>query len=148
MQNDTPSRTHPGRPRRVTLFSLAVLFLGGGLNLARAVLAWLRADSLTDLPTTMPMTLLAGTSLVWAVVFIACSLGLWRLRPWGRRGTLVAITLFHGHIWVNHFIFDRSPYAREVWPFALLHTLVTLSVVWGFLYWPGYGACTRRASSE
>jgi len=136
MQNDTPSRTHSGRPRRVKLFSLAVLCFGGGLNLVRAVLAWLRVDSLIDLPTTMPMALLAGTSLAWAIVFGACSLGLWRLRPWGHRGTGVAVTLFHGHIWINHFLFDRSPYARQVWPFALLHTLVTLIVVWGFLYWP------------
>jgi hypothetical protein len=122
----------------VTLFSLGVLLLGGGLNLARAAWAWRQAAALTELPasTSMPMALLGGTSLVWGVVFVACSLGLWRLRPWGRTGTLVAVTLFHVHIWLNHAVFDRSDYARQVWPFAVVHTLATLLFVWGVLYWP------------
>lgn len=126
------------RPRRVTLFSLAVLLLGSGLNLARAAWAWRQANALADLPrsTSMSMSLLVGTSLVWSFVFVACSLGLWRLRPWGRTGTLVAVTLFHVHIWFNHVVFDRSDYARQVWPFAIFHTLATLLVVWGFLCWP------------
>jgi uncharacterized membrane protein (DUF2068 family) len=126
------------RPWSVTIFSLLVLLLGSGLNLARAAWAWRQANALADLPrpTSMPMALLAGTSLVWGCVFVVCSLGLWRLRPWGWMGTLVAVTLFHVHIWCNHVVFDRSDYARQVWPFAIFHTLVTLLVVWGFLYWP------------
>jgi uncharacterized membrane protein (DUF2068 family) len=126
------------------LFSLAVLLLGSGLNLLRAAWAWRQAHALADLPTSMPMALLAGTSLAWGILFGACSLGLWRLRPWGRWGTLVAVTLFHGHIWLNHVLFDRSDYARQVWPFAIVHTLVTLFVVWAFLYWPAI----RRLYSE
>jgi hypothetical protein len=133
-----PAYDPPRRPRHVTLFSLAVLWLGSGLNLLRAAWAWRQANALTDLPasTAMPMTALTGTSLVWGVLFGVCSLGLWRLRSWGRRGTLIAITLFHVHIWINHVLFDRSDYARQAWPFAIIHTLGTLCVVWGFLYWP------------
>ena len=128
----------PKRPRRVTLFSLLVLLLGSGLNLARAVWAWRQADVLADLPqsTSMPMTWLSGTSLVWGISFAVCGLGLWRLRPWGRVVTLIAVTLFHAQIWFNHIVFDRSDYARQVWPFAIVHTLATLIVVWGFLNWP------------
>jgi len=33
-------------------------------------------------------------------------------------------------------LFDRSDYAPQVWPLAVVHTLLTLLVVWGFLYWP------------
>jgi uncharacterized membrane protein (DUF2068 family) len=130
------ANSKPKRPRSVTLFSLGVLLFGGGLNLARAAWAWRQADALTELSasTSMPMALLGGTSLLWGVVFVACSLGLWRLRLWGRTGTLVAVTLFHVHIWLNHAVFDRSDYARQVWPFAVLHTLATLFFVWGFLY--------------
>lgn len=130
------ANSKPERPRSVTLFSLGVLLLGGGLNLARAAWAWRQADALTELPasTSMPMALLGATSLVWGVVFVACSLGLWRLRPRARTGTLVAVTLFHVHIWLNHAVFDRSDYARQVWPFAVLHTLAALFFVWGFLY--------------
>jgi uncharacterized membrane protein (DUF2068 family) len=126
------------RPRRVTLFSLLVLLLGSGLNLARAVWAWRQAHALIDLSlsTSLPMTWLSVTSLAWAVVFAVSSLGLWRLRSWGRISTLVAVTLFHVHIWFNHIVFDRSDYARQVWPFAILHTVVVLVVVWGFLNWP------------
>lgn len=137
-------RERTKRPRCVTLFSLAVLLLGSGLNLLRAAWAWRQVDALADLPTSMPLALLAGTSLAWSIIFVACSLGLWRLRPWGRRGTLVTVTLFHGHIWLNHVLFDRSDYARQVWPFAIVHTLATLFVVWAFLYWPAI----RRLYSE
>jgi hypothetical protein len=138
MGRNMPSSKHPKRPRRVTLFGLTVLLLGSGLNLARAAWAWRQTQALTSLPatTSMPMALLAGSSLIWGGVFLVCSLGLWRLRPWGRSGTLFAVTLFHAHIWFNHVLFDRSDYARQVWPFAIVHTLVTLFVVWGFLYWP------------
>lgn len=128
----------PKRPRRVTLFSLLVLLLGSGLNLARAVWAFRQADALADLrvTTSMPMLWLSGTGLVWGFVFGICSVGLFRLRPWGWRGTRAAVTLFHVHIWFHHILFDRSDYARQVWPFALVHTFVVLIAVWGFLNWP------------
>jgi hypothetical protein len=115
-----------------------VLLLGSGPNLVRAVLAWRQEQVLAELSTStsMPMNLLAGTSLVWGIVFAVCGLGLWRLRSWGRKGMLMAVTLYHAHIWVNHIVFDRSDYARQVWPSAIAHTLVTLFLVWGFLYWP------------
>ncbi len=126
------------RPWRVKLFILAVLLLGSGLNLLRAAWAWRQSQALADLasPTSMPMALLAATSLAWGITFSLCALGLWRLRPWGRRATLAAVSLFHAHIWLNHLLFDRSDYARQVRPFAIAHTLAALLVVWGFLYWP------------
>jgi uncharacterized membrane protein (DUF2068 family) len=146
MKASGPSPTRPKRPWRVTFFSLAVLLLGSGLNVLRAVWAWRQANVLADLAvaTSMPMALLTGTSLAWGVAFGVCGLGLWRLRSWGRRSTLAAVTLFHVHIWFNHIAFDRSDYARQVWPFAIVHTLVTLLVVWVFLLWPA----TRRLYSK
>jgi hypothetical protein len=140
----------PHRPWRVTLFSLAVLLLGCGLNLLRAAWAWRQARALADLPTptSMPMALLACTSLAWGIVFGLCSLGLWRLRPWGRRGALAAVSLFHAHIWLNHLLFDRSDYARQVWPFAVAHTLAALLLVWGFLYWPAVRRLYARPELE
>jgi hypothetical protein len=126
------------RPRRVTLFSLLVLLLGSGLNAARAVWALQQADALDNVPlsTSLPMPWLSATSLLWAGVFAVCTIGLWRLRAWGRKGTLIAVTLFHVQIWLHHILFDRSDYAKRVWPFALLHTLVVLIIVWGFLNLP------------
>jgi len=136
MANDTPSKIRPRRPWRVTVFSLAVLFFGSGLNLLRGAWAWGQADALAGLHTSLPMPLLAGASLVWSVVFAVCAVGLWRLRPWGRQLMLIAVTLYHGYIWLNHIAFDQADYARQVRPFAVVHTLVMLLLVWGFLMWP------------
>jgi hypothetical protein len=136
----------PKRPRSVTIFSLLVLLLGSALNLARAVWAFRQADALAEVPlsTSMPMAWLAAMSLVWAIAFVLCSVGLWGLRPWGRTGTLFTVTLYHVNIWFNHVVFDRSQYAKQEWPFALGHTLVVLIAVWGFLNWPSI----RRLFSE
>jgi hypothetical protein len=126
------------RSRRVTIFTLLVLLLGSGVNLARAAWTLAQADALAvlSLSTSMPMSYLFGISLAWCLVFGLCSFGLWRLRSWGRTVTLVSVTLYHGHVWFNHILFDRSDYARQVWPFAIAHTAVVLSLVWGFLNWP------------
>jgi hypothetical protein len=115
-----------------------VLLLGSGLNLARGIWALNQANALADmsLSTSMPQDYLFVTSLVWGLFFGVCSLGLWRLRSWGRIGTLAGVTLFHVHIWFNHVLFDRSDYARQVWPFAILHSLIALSVVWFVLNSP------------
>jgi hypothetical protein len=132
---DTQTRK---RPRSVTIFSLLVLLMGSALNLTRAMWAFRQADALADLPlsTSMPMGLLAATSLIWAFAFLVCAYGLWRLRPWGRIATLALVTLYHVNIWFNNLVFDRSDYARQVWPFAVVNSLVALAVVWGFLNWP------------
>jgi hypothetical protein len=132
---DTQTRK---RPRSVTIFSLLVLLMGSALNLTRAMWAFRQADALADLPlsTSMPMGLFAATSLIWAFAFLVCAYGLWRLRPWGRIATLALVTLYHVNIWFNHVVFDRSDYARQVWPFAVVNSLVALAVVWGFLNWP------------
>jgi uncharacterized membrane protein (DUF2068 family) len=132
---DTQTRK---RPRSVTIFSLLVLLMGSALNLTRAMWAFRQADALADLPlsTSMPMGLLAATSLIWGFAFLVCAYGLWRLRPWGRIATLALVTLYHVNIWFNHVVFDRSDYARQVWPFAVVNSLVALAVVWGFLNWP------------
>lgn len=123
--------------RCVTLFSLTVLLLGTGVNILRAVGAWHSLWRLESLPwsLSMPMVLLAGTSLVWVMVFAIVSWGLWRRRTWGRLATLSAVILYHGHIWLNHFLFDRSSYARQTWSLAVIDTGLTLLLVCGFLYW-------------
>jgi hypothetical protein len=108
------------------------------LNLTRAIWAWGEASAFAEMSvsTTLPMEWLAALSLVWSVVFAVCVVGLWRLQVWGWFLTLAAVSLFHAHIWFNHFLFDRSFYARQLWPFALAYTAVVLLGTWGFLLWP------------
>jgi uncharacterized membrane protein (DUF2068 family) len=137
MTGETNRRRWP-----VTLFSFLVLLFGGGFNLARGLWAWDQARVLVDLSwsTSLPMNWLAATSLFWALVFAVCSVGLWRVRSWGRRATLIGVTLYHGHIWVNHWLFARSDYTSQVRPFSILNTALVLVLVWGFLNWPSVRA--------
>jgi uncharacterized membrane protein (DUF2068 family) len=149
--DDSPTRK---RPWSVTIFSLLVLLLGSGLSLARTVWALRQANALADLPlsTSMPMGLLAATSLTWGVAFAICSYGLWRLCSWARIATLVVVTLYHVNIWFNHIVFDRSDYARQVLPFATVNSVVVLAAVWVFLNWPSirplYGDRATVASAR
>jgi hypothetical protein len=120
-----------------SVLALAFLVLILGLaNLGRAGMA-LRHDALLpDLPLTVPLTYLATMGGFWGLVLTVCTVGLVRLRLWGRWGTLAAVTLYQVHVWVNHLLFDANDYARLTQPCDLLLTLLLLTLVWGLLTWP------------
>jgi len=130
--------TPPRRKRHwsTNYFALAVLYLGA-VNLARAALALNPSSFEQTLPLAMPLPYLAAGGLVWGMVFIAAAVGVWRLRPWARRLLLSAIVIYQAHIWINHFIFDTSDYARLVWPFQVGVSAAWVVAVWGFLFLPG-----------
>ena len=133
----TPTLTPPRRkrPRSVFCFALAVLYLGA-VNLIRARLA-LRGESfVASLPLTMPLPYLAASAMVWGSVFCIAAFGVWRLWPWARKLTLGAIVIYQLHIWINHFLFDTSDYARQVWPFQAGVSAAWIILVWGFLFLP------------
>ena len=130
----TPPRRK--RPRSVTLFALAVLYLGV-VNLARAALALNGSTFEKTLPLTMPLPYLAAGGIVWGSVFVVTALGIWKMWAWARRLALVAITAYQVHIWINHLHFDTSNYSRQVWPFHAIISAVWMLVVWGFLLLPG-----------
>jgi hypothetical protein len=114
--------------------ALSLLALGLGLgNLVRMVMA-LRYDALLpELPLTVPLTYVAVMGGLWGLVFLACAAGLARFRRWGRWGTLVAVTLYQIHVWVNHLLFDASDYARQTRPRDALLTALLLAFTWGSL---------------
>ena len=124
------------RPQKwVVVLGLLALALGLA-NLARAALA-LRYDvRLPDLPLTAPLTYLAAVSVFWGLVFVVCTVGLVRFRPWGRWGTLAAVTLYQVHTWTNHLLFDANDYAYQTWPRDLALTLLLLTLTWALLNWP------------
>ena len=130
----TPPRRK--RPRSVTFFALAVLYLGI-VNLARAWLALNGSSFERALPLKMPLIYLGIGGLLWGCVFVVAAFGVWRLRAWARRGMLGAIIAYQLHIWANHFIFDTSLYARQVWPFEAGLSMIWIAVAWGFLFLPG-----------
>ena len=112
-----------------------MLYLGA-VNLIRARLA-LRGESfVASLPLTMPLPYLAASAMVWGSVFCIAAFGVWRLWPWARKLTLGAIVIYQLHIWINHFLFDTSDYARQVWPFQAGVSAAWIILVWGFLFLP------------
>jgi len=118
-------------PAQKWVIALGLLVLALGLaNLGRAVMA-LRYDTLLpDLPLTVPLTYLAAMGGFWGLIFVVCTVGLVRFRPWGRWGTMAAVTLYEIHVWVNHLLFDGSDYARQTRPRDLLLTMLLLALVW------------------
>jgi hypothetical protein len=106
------------------------------VNLARAALV-LNGDSFErTLPLSMPLPYLAGSGLIWGIIFVAAALGVWWLRPWARKLLLAAIVVYQMHIWINHLLFDISGYARQVWPFNAGISSVWIMAVWGFSFLP------------
>lgn len=130
----TPPRRK--RPRSVTLFALAVLYLGV-VNLLRAGQALLGSTFEKTLALKMPLPYLAAGGLVWGLVFATAAFGMWKLWPRARRLLLAAITAYQAHIWINHLLFDTSSYSRQVWPFHAAISVAWTFAVWGFLFLPG-----------
>jgi hypothetical protein len=116
----------------VMALSLLALALGLG-NLVRMVMALRYGALLPELPLTVPLTYLAVMGGLWGLVFLACAAGLARFRRWSRWGTLVAVTLYQIHVWVNHLLFDASDYARQTRPRDVLLTALLLALTWGSL---------------
>jgi len=123
-------------PAQKWVLALSLLGLGLGLglgNLVRMVMA-LRYDALLpELPLTVPLTYLAVMGGLWGLVFLTCAAGLAHFRQWGRWGTLVAVTLYQIHVWVNHLLFDASDYAHQTRPRDALLTALLLALTWGSL---------------
>ena len=124
-------------PAQKWVIGLAFLVLTMGLaNLGRAGLAVHYAIHLPDLPMTVTWRYLAAMGGFWGIALTACVLGLLRFRPWGRWGAMAAVSLYEIHVWVNHFLFDASEYARRTRPRDLALTGLFLTLVLGTLHWP------------
>lgn len=110
-----------------------VILLVGLANVGRAMVALQYAIRLPDLPLTVPWSYLVLAGSLWGAVFLACTVGLMRLYPWGRWGTLVAASLYQAHVWIDRLLFDASDYARQTRPRDLLLSVLFLGLVWGVL---------------
>jgi hypothetical protein len=130
------------RPRSVTFVALLVLSLGV-FNLISAVSVVQAYTVLVGLNLALPPWLLAAAGAIWAVVFIALTAGLWRLKQWARRGTLAAVSLYLAQIWAVRLFFGRSDYVQVSNPFYGAMHLLLLVIVWGLLW----RSSVRRAFS-
>ena len=103
-------------------------------NILRAVLA-LQQSMLLDVPVAEPPAYLFVMSLAWAAAFGACVFGLARSRGWAARVTIAVIVLYQANLWLNHFVFARSPEASARAGFAALLSVLSIVLITGAALW-------------
>jgi hypothetical protein len=123
------------RATSVTILALTVVCLSL-FNLLGAVSGMERYGFLSRLSLSLPLVYRLASLAVWSMIFGPLALGLWRLKAWGRVGTLAAFTLYAAQSWFDRLAFSRTDYARVTEPFSLALTVIGLALVWGILLWP------------
>ena len=123
------------RPFVVTLFSLLVLLLAAW-NIFQVFSAWQSYDLMRTLNLSTEANLLIVIGLTWAIGFGLAAWGLWRLRSWGRTWMLIAIVAYQTQQWIMRFALMRSPDEVIRRPADFFLSLVSIAVVWGFLFIP------------
>lgn len=117
--------------RRLLIVALSLFALA---NIARAFLA-LQQLALTDVPVAEPPAYLFVTSLAWAAIFATCAFGFAQSRGWAARVTIAAIMLYQANLWLNHFVFARSPEAAARAGFAALLSVISIVLIAGAALW-------------
>jgi hypothetical protein len=123
-------RSHAKRPLIVTSLAVAVLTISV-LNLIRffeAIRLW---EFLSDLPGISPVYL-AASGLIWALLGLPLSWGLWRGNARAPAATRILCVAYCSYEWVERFIMARMGSRLANWPFFLVFTLIILGVIfWG-----------------
>jgi hypothetical protein len=74
--------------------------------------------------------------LTWAIGFGLAAWGLWRLRSWGRTWMLIAIIAYQAEQWIMRLTLMRSSEEVMRRPADVFLALLSIAVVWGFLFIP------------
>ena len=119
----------------VTLFSLVVLLLAVW-NIFQVWNAAQRYDFMRALNLSTEANLLIVIGATWAIGFGLAAWGLWRLRSWGRTWMLIAIVAYQAQQWIMRFALVRSSDEVIRRPADLFLSLLSIVVVWGFLFIP------------
>lgn len=106
------------RPRRVTILAGGVFTLGL-VNGWRAGSLAAQYPWLSSLPITLDPRLRFMMAALWALVFLAVAVALWRGRTRGRTAVPLALTVYALYRWLLLAFYVVSPVARARWP-ALL----------------------------
>lgn len=126
----SPGRSHTKRPLIVTSFAVAVLTISV-LNLIRFIQAIRLWEFLSDLPGVSPVYL-AASGLIWALLGLPLTWGLWRGNARAPAATRILIVTYCIYEWVERFIMARMGSQLVNWPFILVFTLIILGVIfWG-----------------
>jgi hypothetical protein len=123
------------RPFVVTLFSLLVLLLAVW-NVFQVWNAFQKYDFMRTLNLTTEANLLIVTGVTWAIGFGLAAWGLWRMRSWGRTWMLIAIIVYQAQQWIMRLSLMRSSEEVLRRPADAFLALLSIAVVWGFLFIP------------
>jgi hypothetical protein len=123
------------RPFVVTLFSLLVLLLAAW-NVFQIFSVGQRYDLMRALNLSTEANLLTVIGLTWTIGFGLAAWGLWRLRSWGRTWMLIAIVAYQAQQWIMRFALMRSSDEVIRRPADVVLSLLSIIVVWGFLFIP------------
>jgi len=123
------------RPFVVTLLSLLVLLLAAW-NAFQVWSASQRYDFMRSLDLATEANILIVSGVTWAIGFGLAAWGLWRLRSWGRTWMLIAIVAYQAEQWVMRLSLMRSSDEVIRRPADVLLSLLSIAVVWGFLFIP------------
>jgi len=123
------------RPFVVTLFSLLVLLLAAW-NVFQIYSVGQRYDLMRALNLSTEANLLIVIGLTWTIGFGLAAWGLWRLRSWGRTWMLIAIVAYQAQQWIMRFALMRSSDEVIRRPADVVLSLLSIIVVWGFLFIP------------
>jgi hypothetical protein len=123
------------RPFVVTLFSLLVL-LFAAWNVFQIISVQQRYDLMRRLNLTTQANILVVMGLTWAIGFGSAAWGLWRMRSWGRTWMLIAIVAYQAQQWIMRYSLVRTTDEIIRRPADLFLSLLSIAVVWGFLFIP------------
>ena len=115
--------------------ALAVLLLAVW-NAGQAAVAAQRLSFMQSLGVGIPGELLIVTGAAWAIGFLIAAIGLWRLKPWGRHWSLIAIVAYELQIWIGRFTLERSSYEPLIRPADMIISISSVLIVWLILYLP------------
>ncbi len=123
------------RPFAVTLFSLLVLLLAAW-NAFQVWSVVQRYDFMRSLNLATEANLLIVSGLTWMIGFGLAAWGLWRMRAWGRTWTLIAIVAYQAEQWIMRLSLMHSSDEVIRRPADAFLALLSIAIVWGFLFIP------------
>ncbi|MCS7059684.1 MAG: hypothetical protein RMN25_00825 [Anaerolineae bacterium] len=94
-------------------------------NAVRAALAVQQVVEWAELPTALPPDYVAASGIVWSILFAVNALVAW-LRPQRVVSiSLIIMTLYQAHLWLNRLAFGRSSETAETLGFRAILTIAS-----------------------
>lgn len=118
---------HP-RPFSVTLLTIGVLLIAT-VNFVRFVLSLAQWEFLNDILPISPHYL-AVSGLIWSLILMPLTWGLWRGYEWTPQVTILAALAYTLYYWLDRLLISNSA-GNQNWPFAIVFN-ITLVIL---IYW-------------